>query len=154
LTPLDRRFRSLFRTAEATGADEHYVAAAAMARRLLAEPLDCVVLHGDVHHENILRDPRGGWSAIDPKGLVGESTYDYCNTLENPIGHPGIVHRPGRLRRQAEVIAETAGMDLRRLLEFTFAFAALSECWGVEDGNATGYALEVSKIARAELDQM
>jgi streptomycin 6-kinase len=154
LMTLTRRFRSLFRTADAAPADEHYVAAAAMARRLLAEPRDEVVLHGDVHHENILRDPRGGWSAIDPKGLIGESTYDYCNTLENPIAHPAIVHSPGRLRRQAEAIAETAGIELRRLLEFTFAFAALSECWGVEDGNATGYALEVSMLARAELDQL
>jgi streptomycin 6-kinase len=154
LTPLTRRFRSLFRAAETPGADEHYVAAAEMARRLLAEPRDCVVLHGDVHHENILRDGRGGWAAIDPKGLIGESTYDYANTLENPIRHPDVVLSTGRLRRQAEVIAEVAGIELRRMLEFTFAFAALSERWGVEDGNATGYALAVSKIARGELDQM
>jgi streptomycin 6-kinase len=154
LTPLTRRFRALFRTADAPGADEHYVAAAATARRLLAEPLNTVVLHGDIHHENILRDPRSGWAAIDPKGLIGEATYDYANTLENPIAHKDVVLAPGRLRRQAEVIAETAGLELRRLLEFTFAYAALSECWGVEDGNATGYALAVSKIARAELDRL
>ena len=154
LTPLTRRFRALFRVADAPGADPHYVQAAAMARRLLAEPLNAVVLHGDIHHENILRDPRGGWVAIDPKGLVGEATFDYCNTLENPIAHKDVVLRPGRLRSQAEVIAEAAGIDLKRLLEFTFAFGALSECWGVEDGNATGFALAVSKIARAELDQM
>jgi streptomycin 6-kinase len=154
LMPLTRRFRSLFLTAEAPGADEHYRTAAEMARRLLAEPLDCVVLHGDIHHENILRDGKGGWAAIDPKGLIGESTYDYANILENPIRCPEVVLSPGRLRRQAEVIAETAGISLKRLLEYTFAFAALSECWGVEDGNATGYALAVSRIARAELDQM
>jgi streptomycin 6-kinase len=154
LTPLTRRFRGLFRVADAAGAPEHYVEAAKMARRLLAEPLNQMVLHGDIHHENILHDEARGWVAIDPKGLIGEATYDYANTLENPIKHPDLVLSPGRLRRQAEVIAETTGVDLRRLLEFTFAFAALSECWGVEDGNATGYALAVSKIARAELDQM
>lgn len=154
LMNLERRFRSLFRTADAPGADEHYVAAAATARRLLAEPRNEVVLHGDIHHENILRDPRGGWVAIDPKGLVGEATYDYANTLENPIAHKDVVLRPGRLRRQAEVIADETGLDLRRLLEFTFAYAALSECWGVDDGNASGYALAVSKIARAERAQM
>jgi streptomycin 6-kinase len=154
LTPLSRRFRALFRVADASGADEHYVAAAAMARRLLAEPLHEVVLHGDIHHENILRDPRGGWAAIDPKGLIGEATFDYCNTLENPVRNKDVVLASGRLRRQAEVIAEETGIALRRLLEFTFAFGALSECWGVEDGDATGFALAVSKIARAELDQM
>ncbi|HEX4183036.1 MAG TPA: aminoglycoside phosphotransferase family protein [Caulobacteraceae bacterium] len=151
LTPLTRRFRALFRTAEAPGADEHYVAAAALARRLLAEPRDGVVLHGDIHHQNILHDPERGWVAIDPKGLIGERAFDYANTLENPIHCPEVVLSPGRLRRQAEVIAEGSGIELRRLLEFTFAFAALSECWGVEDGNATGHALAVSKIARQEL---
>jgi len=154
MTPLTRRFRSLFKVADAPGALEHYVEAAAVARRLLAEPLNEVVLHGDIHHENILHDEARGWVAIDPKGLIGEATYDYANTLENPIRLPDIVLSPGRLRRQAEVIAEAVGIDLRRLLEFTFAYAALSECWGVEDGAATGYALAVSKIARAERDQM
>jgi streptomycin 6-kinase len=62
-----------------------------------------------------------------------------------------LVVAPGRLRRQAEVIAVESGIELRRLLEFAFAFGALSECWGVEDGNATGHALAVSKIAREEL---
>jgi len=27
------------------------------------------VLHGDIHHQNILEDDRGNWRAIDPKGL-------------------------------------------------------------------------------------
>jgi streptomycin 6-kinase len=151
LMTLTRRFRALFRTADAAGADPHYVEAAATARRLLDQPLNQVVLHGDIHHENILRDPRGGWAAIDPKGLIGEATYDYANTLENPIRHPDIVLAPGRLRRQAEIIAAETRIELQRLLEFTFAYAALSECWGVEDGNASGYGLAVSKIARAEL---
>jgi streptomycin 6-kinase len=154
LMTLTRRFRGLFRVADAPDADAHYVEAAAVARRLLAEPQNEVVLHGDIHHENILRDPRGGWAAIDPKGLTGEATFDYANTLENPIRDKHAVLAPGRLRRQAEIIAEETGIALRRLLEFTFAFGALSECWGVEDGNATGVALAVSRIARAELDQM
>jgi streptomycin 6-kinase len=154
LTPLTRRFRSLFRVADAPDAPEHYVEAAKTARRLLAEPLNEVVLHGDIHHENILHDDARGWVAIDPKGLIGEATYDYANILENPVKHPDLVLSPERLRRQAEIIAEESGIDLRRLLEFTFAFGALSECWGVEDGNATGFALAISQIARAELAQM
>lgn len=154
LTPLPRRFRALFRTADTPGADEHYVSAAAVARRLLAEPRDEVVLHGDIHHQNILHDPVRGWVAIDPKGLVGESTFDYANTLENPIDLRERVLAPGRLRRQAGIIAEESGIALRRLLEFTFAFGALSECWGVEDGNASGLALQVSRIAREELGRI
>ena len=36
----------------------------------------------------------------------------------------------------------------------TFAFAALSESWGMEAGNATGDSMAVSEIARAELAQI
>jgi len=31
-----------------------------------------VLLHGDLHHENILFDDDRGWLAIDPKGVVGD----------------------------------------------------------------------------------
>ena len=40
-------------------------------RALLALPQDVGVLHGDLHHGNVL-DFGDGWRAIDPKGLVGE----------------------------------------------------------------------------------
>jgi streptomycin 6-kinase len=35
----------------------------------MAEPF---LLHGDLHHENILAAEREPWLAIDPKGVVGE----------------------------------------------------------------------------------
>ena len=35
-----------------------------------------VILHGDLHHENILRDSDGRYIIIDPKGIVGDPVYD------------------------------------------------------------------------------
>jgi streptomycin 6-kinase len=46
--------------------------AAETAADLLATQHDVVVLHGDVHHENVLGFGSRGWLAIDPKALVGE----------------------------------------------------------------------------------
>ena len=40
--------------------------------KLGATQRDVVVLHGDMHHENVLKFSSRGWPAIDPKGLVGE----------------------------------------------------------------------------------
>ncbi|HWN58232.1 MAG TPA: aminoglycoside phosphotransferase family protein, partial [Methylomirabilota bacterium] len=34
------------------------------------------VLHGDLHHDNILFDVSRGWLAIDPKGVLGEPAYE------------------------------------------------------------------------------
>ena len=39
----------------------------------MAEP---VLLHGDLHHDNILAAEREPWLAIDPKGLIGEPAYE------------------------------------------------------------------------------
>ena len=39
----------------------------AVARELLAMPQDVVVLHGDIHHGNVLDFGERGWLAIDPK---------------------------------------------------------------------------------------
>ena len=32
-----------------------------------------MLLHGDLHHWNILSDADRGWMAIDPKGVIGAS---------------------------------------------------------------------------------
>ena len=42
-----------------------------------------VVLHGDLHHDNILSGTREAWLAIDPKGVVGEPTYETGAFLRN-----------------------------------------------------------------------
>ena len=68
LTGLEDRFGALF--GAAAGSDLLSRAAQA-ARSLLSEPHDARVLHGDIHHENILHDTKRGWLAIDPKGLWG-----------------------------------------------------------------------------------
>jgi streptomycin 6-kinase len=39
---------------------------------LLTTQREKVVLHGDMHHGNVLNFGSRGWLAIDPKGLIGE----------------------------------------------------------------------------------
>jgi streptomycin 6-kinase len=75
LTRLDLRLKihgGILRIAAETAAD------------LLATQRDVVVLHGDMHHENILKFSSRGWLAIDPKGLVGERGFDYANIFCKP----------------------------------------------------------------------
>ena len=35
-----------------------------------------VLLHGDLHHENILKNENGGYTVIDPKGVIGDPVFD------------------------------------------------------------------------------
>ncbi len=119
------------------------------ARELLAHPQDETVLHGDIHHGNILDFGKRGWLAIDPKGLYGERGFDYANLLCNPDGETAIV--PGRLARRADVVAQAANLDRRRLLQWVLAWAGLSATWLVQDGEAPDQALTVAAQAAAEL---
>ena len=123
--------------------------AAATARHLFAEPRDIVVLHGDIHHGNILDFESRGWLAIDPKGLLGERTFDFVNILRNPDAQVALT--PGRFSRQVTVMADTAGLDRMRLLQWTLAFTGLSAAWILGDGDKPDLDLAVGELAAMEL---
>ena len=147
---LDRWFEALFNKAAAdrqAGIESIYLRGASLAEQLLVDQREVCVLHGDIHHRNIKQSSRG-WLAFDPKGLVGERTYDCANTLCNPF-MPGIVHNETRLLTNAAILAEGLELELSRVLEFTFAYACLSASWearapGNED--AVQWALQVAEI--------
>ena len=124
---------------------------AATARHLFAEPRDIVVLHGDIHHGNILDFGSRGWLAIDPKGLLGERTFDFVNILRNPDARVALT--PGRFSRQVTVVADAAGLDRTRLLEWTLAFTGLSAAWILGDGDQPDLDLAVGELAAAELSR-
>ena len=120
------------------------------AERLLNEPCDPVLLHGDIHHDNVLHDPARGWAAIDPKGVVGNSGYDFANMLCNPLGDLPL--KPGRMGRQARVVAEATGRPLESVLAWGVAYIALSTAWHIESGTLeTENALDYCRVAQGEL---
>ena len=124
-------------------------AAAKAASDLLATPCDTVVLHGDIHHGNILHFGTRGWLAIDPKGLVGERAFDYANLFCNPDLR--IAAAPGRLAQRVGIVADAAALDRIRLLRWVLAWAGLSAAFAIEDGLPPQGALEIAELAAAEL---
>lgn len=136
-------FRGLFRKAEAdrrAGVASSFVRAAQIAEELLAHPLDQCVIHGDMHHENVRQSARG-WLAFDPKGLVGERTYDAANTLCNPVDMPALVEDETRLLTNAAILADAMRIELPRVLAFTYAYANLSASWILADGDHPAHDL-------------
>jgi streptomycin 6-kinase len=149
LLPLERWFGPLFARAAAdaaAGGPSIYVRGAALAARLLADQRDIRVLHGDIHHYNIRRAARG-WLAFDPKGLVGERTYDCANTLCNP-GLAEVVHNETRLLATAALLADLLGLEAARVLAFTYAYACLNASRWLQRG---GHAIVPWMLAVAEL---
>ncbi len=145
LAPLRRWFRALGPAAARHGGV--LAEADAVARALLDEPRDPVVLHGDLHHGNVLDFGARGWLAIDPKGLWGERGFDYANLFRNPDAATALA--PGRLARQAELVAGCAGLERDRLLAWVVAVAGLSAAWNLSDGLPADADLAVIQAALA-----
>ena len=80
--------------------------AACELRDLVASAPAPLLLHGDLHHANILRDG-DRWAAVDPKGLLGERAAEAACLLRNPADAALLARAP----RRAAIIAETAGLD-------------------------------------------
>jgi streptomycin 6-kinase len=111
LSRLAEWFQDLHRFASA---DMLLARGSAIADDLLVSPRDEVVLHGDMHHENVLCFGDRGWLAIDPKGLIGERGYDYANIFRNPDQQTALA--PGRFDARLEQVSAEAHLDPARLL--------------------------------------
>ena len=118
---------------------------------LLAAPQEEVVLHGDIHHDNILDFGARGWLAIDPKGLRGERGFDFANIFCNPDRATALA--PGRLAQRATLIAEAAGLKRKRLLQWVLAWAGLSAAWILSERLTPQVDLSVAAEAAAELQR-
>lgn len=104
---------------------------------LLASSDAPVLLHGDLHHGNILHG-ENGFVAIDAKGLWGESAYEAGAMLRNPHGfavHPEAAHLT---TRRLDIFADELGHDRERLRLWGFSQAVLSVIWYLEDGGTLG----------------
>ena len=154
LVPLARWLGDLGPAAAAHGGI--LVRCAQAARRLLAEPREVGVLHGDLHHGNILDFAESGWLAIDPKGLLGERAFDFAVLFANPdLADPTrrVAIDTDRFARCLMVVAEAAGLERQHLLCWVLAWAGLSASWLLNDGLSPAISLQVAELAAAALNR-
>ena len=107
--------------------------------QLLQTSKSDVLLHGDLHHDNILQNGED-WLVIDPKGVIGEPAYEVAAFIRNPIPEllthddaPNIIHN--RVTRFAEALE----LSERRIIDWCFVQAVLAWVWALEDGCDTDY---------------
>ncbi|CAI1812776.1 Aminoglycoside/hydroxyurea antibiotic resistance kinase [Serratia quinivorans] len=147
LIPLDQWFNSLWPAAQAHGGMLRL--SASVAAELLTSPREQTVLHGDIHHDNVLDFAERGWLAIDPKRLYGERAFDYANIFCNP--NYGIATDPEIFLCRVEQVCRLAGLDRQRLLRWILAWAGLSAAWFMEDGEAADIDFRVAEQAARAL---
>jgi streptomycin 6-kinase len=98
-----------------------------------------VLLHGDLHHWNILSATRRPWLALDPKGVIGEREYEVGALLRNPnLENFSDAELKQLQERRIDIFAELLGFDRQRMLGWGMAQAVLSAWWSVEDDGDFG----------------
>lgn len=152
LTPLHHWFRDLAPAAKKHGGI--LTRCAAVANVLLSSSHDAVVLHGDLHHGNILDFGTRGWLVIDPKGLVGERGFDYANIFTNPdLAEPTrpVAIKPEIFMQRVNIVSEVARIERQRLLMWIVAWCGLSSVWFLQEGDSATVPLRIAELAMAEL---
>lgn len=102
-------------------------------------PETVVLLHGDLHHGNILAAEREPWLAIDPKGVLGVPEYEPATFIINQTTdavNAGDLRR--FLARRVDGLAAAAALDPLDVREWAIAHAMLSAWWTVEDHGRVG----------------
>ncbi len=141
--------------------------------RLFAESTAPMLIHGDLHHFNILSSQRGcasggtlsfalqatagravtppGWLAIDPKGVIGHPEYEVGPLLINPM--PDFLNgsQPKvRMERRIAILSERLGFSRQSIRDWGLCHAILSAWWGMSpDGKGGEYSLHCAELISA-----
>jgi streptomycin 6-kinase len=132
--------------------------AGGLMRELCADAPARVVLHGDLHHDNILRATRGECLAIDPHGLVGDPGHEIGSLLFNPDPHDRDPALLALVPARVEQLADGLAMPVERVLAWGFVKAVLSDVWRAQDwtpgaADPTSRALDVANLLLPRLPE-
>ena len=109
--------------------------AVALARDLVRDPDSTgSMVHGDLHHENVLAADREPWLVIDPKPMSGDPHYEPAPLLWNrweELVAGGNVREA--IRRRFHTVVDVAGLDEDRARDWTVLRVVLNAHWSVED---------------------
>ena len=122
-----------------------------LVRELSAAPGPSVVLHADLHYENVLYAADRGWVAIDPKPLRGHPGADLVPLLTNRrTDLDGRSFREA-MRGRVAIAAEAARIDEDDALAWSLVMAGLEASWavGMADEDALTHAIALTKALDA-----
>jgi streptomycin 6-kinase len=103
------------------------------------------LLHGDLHHTNILSSERGGWVAIDPKGVIGDPGYEVGAFVRNqlPATESKIMEA---LDRRLSIFSDELQISYERLAQWSFFHAVLSAIWSFEESEDVEKTIGIAQL--------
>lgn len=105
-----------------------------------------VLLHGDLHHDNILSHGND-WVAIDPKGVIGDPAYEIPAFIRNPI--PDLLMIPNAkkmIENRIKLFADILKISSERIVQWNFVQSVLAWAWALEDGCDPNYYKKFTEL--------
>jgi streptomycin 6-kinase len=111
--------------------------ALARTRELAAATDQPLLLHGDLHHYNILAAQREPWLAIDPHGVIGHPAWELAPFLINNLERFPRHDWPSIIRRRADQLAEELSLDREEVYTWNATRALQCAFWSLRDDTRT-----------------
>ncbi|MDO5503879.1 MAG: aminoglycoside phosphotransferase family protein [Actinomycetia bacterium] len=93
-----------------------------------------LLLHTDLHFENVLAGEREPWLVIDPKPFAGHPGFEFQPLLRNRIDELGTGSAfRWSVRRRLEIAAEAAGVDVEEARLWTLLYTGIEILWTRDD---------------------
>jgi streptomycin 6-kinase len=92
-----------------------------------------MLLHGDLHHDNILLNSRNEYTIIDPKGIIGDPIFDIPRFLLNEMEDDINQNLYQKFEYMINVIGKQLDVPIKVLKQCFYVETAMAECWNVED---------------------
>ncbi|RAV01740.1 aminoglycoside phosphotransferase family protein [Paenibacillus sp. YN15] len=112
----------------------HMQRAEALCRVLWAAYPRRLLLHGDLHHDNILLGEGGAYRIIDPKGVVGDPVFDVPRFILNEMDETIAPDTYGRLNTVIVKLTGLLNIPEAVIRQCLYIETAMSQCWNVESG--------------------
>jgi len=107
--------------------------------KLLSTTTKEVLLHGDLHHDNILKNGES-WLVIDPKGFIGDPAFEPAAYLCNPIPELLQENQPREIiENRINICSAELDIDSRRIADWLYAKSVLCWAWSLEDNLDASY---------------
>ncbi len=107
-----------------------------LTRDLVADPASVgVIIHGDLHHHNVLAADREPWLVIDPKPMSGDPHYEPAPMLWNRWDEIVAGNARENLRRRFHTLVDVAGLDEDRARDWVVVRMVHNMSWAVIDGD-------------------
>jgi streptomycin 6-kinase len=114
--------------------------------QLLKTSATDALLHGDLHHDNILQNGYD-WMMIDPKGVIGEPAYEVAAFIRNPM--PELLNyndAPNIIYNRITQFSELLELPSQRIIEWCFVQAVIAWVLALEDGCDASYFENITGI--------